>query len=66
MDFSEAIIGENTAIEIDVFREAAYHDGSSVQSAVSLDQTVIRLIERHDFALRHDVSGSVITTVKWI
>ncbi len=64
-DFADAVIGENESLVVDVSTEAAYYDGSSVVAAFSLDQTVIRAIARHDFALRHDTSFSVVTAVKW-
>lgn len=64
-DWADAVIGENTDLIIDVSSEAAYHDGTNVVSAFSLDQTVIRAILRHDFAMRYDKSVAVLTGVKW-
>lgn len=64
-DAAQLIIGENEDLAIDVSSEAAYHDGSNVQAAFSLDQTVIRVIARHDFNIRHDTSFAVIQAVKW-
>ncbi len=64
-DAVDAVIGENEQLIVDVSTEAAYHDGTNVVAAFSLDQTVIRAIARHDFALRHDKSYSVIQAVKW-
>lgn len=65
VDMADAIIGEASGIEIMVSDEAAYHDGSSVQASFSKDQTVVRAIERHDFALRHDDSAAVVTGVTY-
>lgn len=65
VDWADAIIGENMDLIIDVSREAAYHDGTNVVSAFSLDQTVIKAITRHDFALRYDKSAAVLTGVTW-
>lgn len=51
-EFSSLMIGETGNMEVSVYDGAAYHDGSGVVSAVSQDQTVLRLIARHDFAPR--------------
>lgn len=64
-DFVDAVIGENRNLEIAVSNEAAYHDGTNVIASFSQDQTVIRAILRHDFALRHDKSFSVMSEVDW-
>ncbi len=64
-DAVDGIVGENEDLLVDVSTEAAYHDGTNVVAAFSLDQTVIRVIERHDFGLRHDTSYAVIQAVKW-
>lgn len=65
VDFADAVIGESSQIEIDVSTEAAYYNGSSVVAAFSLDQTVLRAIARHDFAMRRATSGAVIEAVTW-
>ena len=65
VDFADAIIGESSLVELAVSEEAAYYNGTSVVAAFSLDQTVIRAIARHDFALRRSVAGAVLTGVKW-
>lgn len=64
-DMADAVIGESTDMTIDASGQAAYFDGSTVQSSFSRDQTVIRAIAEHDFVMRHDASISVITAVKW-
>lgn len=61
----EAIIGENMAIEVEAFPGGAYFDGTAVVSGISQDQTVIRVTQRHDFALRHTTSFAIATGVKW-
>lgn len=65
VDFADVAIGESSKVEIEISSEAAYYDGSSVVSAFSLDQTVLRAIARHDFAMRRATSGAVIQTVTW-
>ncbi len=64
-DFDEAIIGESANLIIDASQEAAYYDGSSVVAAYSQDQTVVRAIMEHDFALRRDTSFGVLQGVRW-
>ncbi len=63
--FAHAVIGESLNMMVDASQEAAYHDGSNVVASFSLDQTVIRVIAEHDFALRYDKAFALITTVTW-
>lgn len=64
-DFDEAIIGEAANLIVDASQEAAYYDGTEVVSAFSKDQTVVRAIAEHDFALRRDTSFAVLRGVRW-
>ena len=63
--FAHAVIGEALGIIVDASQEAAYHDGSAVVATYSQDQTVIRVITEHDFALRHDRAFSLIEQSTW-
>lgn len=65
-DFSQAIIGENTGLIVDVSTEATYHNeqGQPI-SAFENDMTLMRTIARHDFGVRHNEAVSVITGVDW-
>lgn len=63
--FAHAVIGEALSMMVDASQEAAYYDGSAVQAAFSQDQTVIRVIEEHDFCLRQDVAFAILTGVTW-
>jgi HK97 family phage major capsid protein len=65
VDMFEAIIGENMALELAVSQEAAYDEGGTLRAAFSLDQTVLRAIARHDFALRYGRAAHILTGVKW-
>lgn len=65
VDFADAVVGDTMQIMIDVSSEAAYHDGSNVVAAFSLDQTIVRAIAQHDFGMRHAASAAVLTTVTW-
>ncbi len=64
-EFSQAMIGDTMSLEVEAFPGGSYHDGSQVVSGISTDQTVVRAIALHDFALRHDEAASVLTTVKY-
>lgn len=52
-DWSQFIIARQGLMEVDTSTEAAYNNASgNVVSAWSRDQTVVRLIDRHDMGLR--------------
>lgn len=63
--FAHAVIGEALGLTVDASQEAAYHDGTAVVAAFSQDQTVIRVLAEHDFALRHDKAFSMLEQVTW-
>ena len=64
-DFSSLIIGENTQLLVDVFPGGAYHDGTNVVSGISSDQTVMRVLARHDFGARYRGKEIVVLNVDW-
>jgi len=66
VDFADAVIGDFTSLVLDASGEAAYHDGTNVVAAFSLDQTVVRAIAQHDFVMRHSPSVAVLIDVDWI
>jgi HK97 family phage major capsid protein len=63
--FAHAVIGESLGLIVDASQDAAYHDGNNVVAAFSQDQTVIRVMAEHDFALRHDGAFAMIEEVTW-
>lgn len=63
--FAHAVIGESLGMMVDASQEAAYNDGSNVVAAFGQDQTVIRVIAEHDFALRYDLAFAMCETVTW-
>lgn len=65
VDVMQGIIGEAETIMVDASQEAAYNDGSTVQAAFSLDQTVVRALAEHDFVMRYDKAVAVLTQVTW-
>jgi HK97 family phage major capsid protein len=63
-DFSQFMIGETLGLQIAVSQEASYMDGSTLVSAFSNDQTVLRAIMREDFGVRY-ADAFVIATNVW-
>lgn len=53
------LVGDSLNVQVDVFNGGAYHDGSAVVSGISTDETVIRLLSEHDFAMRYDEAASI-------
>ena len=62
---NDAIIGEASGLQIAVDSSASYVESGSLVSSFSRDETVIRAIQRHDFAMRHDVSIAIKNAVIW-
>jgi HK97 family phage major capsid protein len=66
VDFDDVIIGQTAALEVAMSTEASYRDeNGDLQSAFSLDQTVMRMIMEHDLGVRHAESLAVLTEVTW-
>ncbi|MCS3467402.1 HK97 family phage major capsid protein [Pseudomonas sp. JUb42] len=65
-DFADCFIGEDDAMVIDFSKEATYKDANgNVVSAFQRDQTLVRVIAKHDFGPRHVESIAVLTDVVW-
>jgi HK97 family phage major capsid protein len=65
VEMTHAILGESERLLIDASTEAAYWDGTQLQSTYSRDQTAIRAIAEHDFAMRHDQAVVVLSGLKY-
>ena len=65
VDMNEAIIGEASTLEIAVDSSASYIDNGTLVSAFSRDETLMRAITRHDFAVRHPEAIAVLQSVTW-
>jgi HK97 family phage major capsid protein len=65
VDMADAIIGESGGLEIAVDGSASYTSGGSTVSAFQQDQTLMRVISRHDFAMRHEESIALKSDVTW-
>jgi len=66
VDFADVVLADSMNMTLMASDVAAYHDGSNVQAAFSLDQTVIRVITEHDLVVRHEQSIAVLQAVKWM
>lgn len=65
-NFADCYIGEVEQLAIAISTEAAYKDGEgNVVSAFQRDQTLIRVISKHDFGPRHVESVAVGTGLTW-
>ena len=66
VNFADMMIGEDMDLVIDFSKEAAYKDGSgNWVSAFQRDQTLVRVIAKHDFGPRHVESIVVGTGCDW-
>ncbi len=64
--FAHAVIGESMGLMVDASQEAAYADASgTVRAAFSMDQTIVRVLAEHDFALRYDKAFALIQQITW-
>lgn len=67
VDMADTIIGESSELEIAVSSDASYQDAATgaQHSAFDRDQTLMRAIARHDFAVRHDLSIAIKSDLVW-
>ena len=60
VDFADVLLGETLNMVVDVSDQASYKDtGGNVVSSFQRDQTIFRVIEEHDLAMRHQASIAV-------
>lgn len=65
-DMAQVVIGEGSQLEVQVSTEATYTDSEGVmQSAFDRDETVLKVIERHDLVVRHEAAIAVKTDVAY-
>ena len=66
VNFADMYIGEDQQLVLSYSTEASYKDGNGdTISAFQRDQTLVRVIAKHDFGPRHVESIVVGTQVKW-
>ena len=64
VEMSECYLAESQDLEIEIFNNAAYNTGTStIRSGISRDESVIRLIRKWDFGMRHTASAYVLEAV---
>ena len=66
VNFADVMIGEDMDLVIDFSKEATYKDaGGEVVSSFQRDQTLVRVIAKHDIGPRHVESIVVGTACDW-
>ena len=65
VDMDDVVLGESLNLLIDASQEAAYVQGTTMVSAYSQDQTVIRAIQEHDLVMRRNESAAVLIGCTW-
>ncbi len=66
VNFADCYIGEDTNLAVAISTEASYKDANgNTVSAFQRDQTLIRVISKHDFGPRHVESVAVGTGITW-
>jgi HK97 family phage major capsid protein len=63
VEMSECYIAESMDMEIEIFNNAAYSASGTVRAGISRDESVIRLIRKWDFGMRHTASAYVLEAV---
>lgn len=65
VNWNDILVGLAQSLQIDVSNTAAYHNGSSVVSSFSRDETVVRAMIQTDINTRHDESITLVDQVTW-
>jgi HK97 family phage major capsid protein len=65
VEMSECFIGDSMAMELELIENATYDVSGTLRSGVSRDESVIRLIRKTDFAMRHTQSAYVLEQVNY-
>lgn len=66
VDFDDVAIAQELGLEVAMSQDASYKDeNGNLVSAFSLNQTVMRVIQMHDFNTRYPESIAVLTGVTW-
>lgn len=63
--FAQFLIGDTYNLTIATSTEASYVEDGVTRSAFQNDETLIRVIEEHDTALRYDTAFAMLTGVTW-
>jgi HK97 family phage major capsid protein len=63
VEMSECYLAESMDLEFEIFANAAYSASGTIRSGISRDESVIRLIRKWDFGMRHTASAFIIEAV---
>jgi HK97 family phage major capsid protein len=63
VEMSECYLAESMDMEIEIFNNAAWSNSGTIRSGISRDESVIRLIRKWDFGMRHTASAYVLEAV---
>jgi HK97 family phage major capsid protein len=65
VDMADAVLADEMDMEFAFSSTATYYDGAQLRSGFSRDESVIRVISKHDFNIRHGESFALIEAVTW-
>lgn len=65
VNMDDVIIAESSGLMLEVDSSASYNDGGGLVSAFQRDETLVRAITHHDFAVTHEESIAIKTGVTW-
>lgn len=65
VEMSECYIGDSMDMEVQIFDNAAYSQSGTIRSGISRDESVLRLIRKTDFGMRHTESAFIIEAVTY-
>ena len=65
VDMDDAVLAESMDMEVAVDSSASYVTGGTTYSSFQNDLTLVRMITKHDFAMRHAEAACVLTGVTW-
>lgn len=63
VEMSECYLAESMDMEIQIFDNAAYSQSGTIRAGINRDESVIRLIRKWDFGMRHTASAYIIEAV---
>ena len=59
VEMTQCVIADQMMMSVSVHPDAAYYDGSAVQSGLSRNETAIAITSMHDFGMYHDYGASI-------
>lgn len=63
VEMSECYLAESMDLEIQIFDNAAYSQSGTIRAGINRDESVIRLIRKWDFGMRHTASAYILEAV---